>query len=205
MNHSFLGFAQKIQSIAQIGLEYAQNQYDIERYEQLREISFEMLEKLSHTKVETIRELFEHEKGYQTPKIDVRGVIFRDNTILMVQEKIDHCWSLPGGWSDIGYTANEIAVKEVWEESGLKVEPVRLLAVLDKKRHAHPSSPWYTYKLFILCREIGGSLQAGMETLGADFYPLDNLPQLSTDRITHDQIKLMFDFKQNPDKMVICD
>ena len=83
------------------------------------------MESLSNTKVEKIRELFEHEKGYQTPKIDVRGVVFRDNTILMVQEKIDDCWSIPGGWSDIGYTANEIAMKEVWEESGLQVEPVR--------------------------------------------------------------------------------
>jgi len=205
MNQSFLGYAQKIQAIAQIGLEYAQNQYDIERYEQLREISFEMMESLSHTKVETIRELFDHEKGYQTPKIDVRGVIFRDNTILMVQEKIDNCWSLPGGWSDIGYTANEIAVKEVLEESGLIVEPVRLLAVLDKKCHAHPPSPWYTYKMFILCHENGGSLQAGMEMLNAGFFPLENLPQLSIDRITHEQIKLMFDFKQNPNRMVVCD
>jgi ADP-ribose pyrophosphatase YjhB (NUDIX family) len=205
MNHTFLGYAQKIQSIAQIGLTYAQNQYDIERYEQLRELSFEMLESLSNTKVEKIRDLFEHEKGYQTPKIDVRGVIFRGDTILMVKEKIDDCWSLPGGWSDIGYTAKEIAVKEVWEESGLLVEPIRLLAVLDKKCHEHPPSPWYTYKLFILCREIGGSLQAGMETNGVEFFALGNLPILSVERITTDQIRLMFEFRENPDKMVVCD
>jgi ADP-ribose pyrophosphatase YjhB (NUDIX family) len=123
----------------------------------------------------------------------------------MVREKIDQCWSLPGGWGDIGYTANEIAVKEVREESGLEVEPMRLLAVLDKKCHAHPASPWYTYKLFILCRETGGFLQAGMETLDADFFPLENLPPLSTDRITYEQIRLMFDFKHNPEKMVVCD
>jgi ADP-ribose pyrophosphatase YjhB (NUDIX family) len=205
MNQSFLGFAQKIQSIAQIGLAYTKNPYDIERYEQLREISFEMMESLSTTRVEVIRDLFEHEKGYQTPKIDVRGVVFRNDTILMVREKIDQCWSLPGGWGDIGYTANEIAVKEVREESGLEVEPMRLLAVLDKKCHAHPASPWYTYKLFILCRETGGFLQAGMETLDADFFPLENLPPLSTDRITYEQISLMFDFKHNPEKMVVCD
>ena len=205
MNQSYLGFAQKIQSIAQIGLAYTQNPYDIERYEQLREISFEMMESLSSTRVELIRDLFEHEKGYQTPKIDVRGVVFRNDTILMVKEKIDQCWSLPGGWSDIGYTAKEIAVKEVWEESGLVVETVRLLAVLDKKCHPHPPSPWYTYKLFILCYETGGNLQAGMETLDADFFPLEDLPPLSTDRITFDQIKLMFDFKHHPEKMVVCD
>jgi ADP-ribose pyrophosphatase YjhB (NUDIX family) len=205
MNITFLEFAKKIQSISQIGLTYAQNSYDIERYEQLKIISLEMMETLSDTTIEKIRGLFEHEKEYPTPKVDVRGVIFRGDTILMVQEKLDQCWSLPGGWSDIGYTPNEIAVKEVWEESGLIVEPVRLLAILDKRCHHHPPSPWYVYKIFILCRETGGSLQAGTETLAVDFFPLNTLPDLSIERITAEQIQLMFEYKNHPDKVAICD
>lgn len=205
MNHLFLDYAKKIQSIAQIGLAYTENPYDIERYEQLRQISFEMMETLSNTKVEIIHDLFEHEKGYQTPKVDVRGVVFRGDEILMVQEKADKRWTLPGGWADIGYTPNEIAVKEVWEESGLVVEPVRLLAVLDKKCHNHPPTPWYSYKIFILCAELGGELHASVETLDARFFPLDKLPPLSMDRITEEQIKLMYEFKANPERIVVCD
>jgi ADP-ribose pyrophosphatase YjhB (NUDIX family) len=205
MNDLFLTYAKKIQSIAQIGLSYGNNPYDIERYEQLRLISFEMMQALSNASVEKIAALFENEHGYQTPKIDVRGVIFRDDKILMVQEKADHGWTLPGGWADIGLTPNEIAVKEVWEESGLKVKAVRLLAILDKKCHPHPPSPWHVYKVFILCQETGGTLQAGLETMDAKFFDLSDIPTLSVERITEDQLKMCFDFKADPDKTAICD
>jgi ADP-ribose pyrophosphatase YjhB (NUDIX family) len=205
MENRFLEYAKKIQSIAQIGLTYTVNPYDIERYQQLRQLSFEMMEALSDTPVEKITSLFAHEQGYQTPKTDVRGVIFRDDKILMVQEKIDKCWSLPGGWADIGHTPNEVAAKEVWEESGLKVSPVRLLAILDKKCHHHPPSPWHIYKIFIQCNETGGTLQPGLETLDTRFFSISDLPPLSTERITEDQIRMCFEFKNNPDKMAICD
>jgi len=205
MNDLFLNFAKKIQSIAQIGLAYGNNPYDIERYEQLRLISFEMMEALGNIPVEKIAGLFENEHGYQTPKVDVRGVIFRDNKILMVQEKADQGWTLPGGWADIGLTPNEIAVKEVWEESGLEVKATRLLAILDKKCHPHPPSPWHVYKVFILCQETGGTLQAGMETMDAKFFALSDIPILSTERVTADQLKMCFDFKAYPDKIAICD
>lgn len=205
MNDIFLEFAKKIQSIAQIGLSYTENPYDIERYEQLRLISFQMMKKLSNTSVEKISGLFEHEKGYQTPKVDVRGVVFRGDEILMVQEKADNCWTLPGGWADIGYTPNEIVVKEVFEESGLEVKAERLLAVLDKKCHNHPPTPWYSYKMFILCHETGGHLRSSIETLDARFFSLENLPPLSLDRITEEQIRLMYEFKNDINKPTICD
>lgn len=205
MNNLFLEYAKKIQSIAQIGLNYSVNPYDIERYQQLRQLSFEMMGSISNSPVENINALFSNEKGYQTPKTDVRGIIFRENKILMVQEKTDKCWTLPGGWADIGLSPNQIAVKEIWEESGLEAEPVRLLAVHDKMCHAHPPSPWHVYKIFILCNEVGGTLQPGLETLDAKFFSLDELPPLSTERITEEQIRMCFEYKKYPEKMAMCD
>ena len=205
MNDQFLDFAKKIQSIGQIGLAYASNPYDIERYQQLRQISFEMMETLSQSTVEKIALLFENENGYQTPKVDIRGIVFRGDKILMVQEKTDNCWTPPGGWADVGLTPNEIAVKEIYEESGNEVEPIRLLAILDKKCHNHPPSPWHVYKFFILCREKGGSLRPSIETLDANFFSIDHLPPLSIERITKEQIEMVYDFKDNPEKLAICD
>lgn len=205
MEHKFLEIAKKIQSIAQIGLTYVNSPYDEERYAELRKISFEMMSLLSNTPIEKIHDLFEHEKGYQTPKVDVRGIIFRDDKILLVQEKSDNRWTPPGGWAEIGLTPYENVCKEIWEEAGLETKPVRLLAVLDKKCHAHPLTPWYSYKLFILCEETGGKLEAGMETLNAQFFCINELPELSIDRITKEQIEMMFAFRNNPDKPTICD
>jgi ADP-ribose pyrophosphatase YjhB (NUDIX family) len=205
MNDLFLGYSKKIQSIAQIGLSYATNPFDIERYHQLRQISFEMMELLSNTSVEKISALFEHEYGYQTPKVDVRAIIYRNNDILLVQEKADNCWTPPGGFADIGLTPNEVAVKEVREESGLEVKPVRLLAILDKNKHNHPPSPWDIYKIFILCHETGGNLTGSIETLDAKFFPINNLPPLSEGRITKNQLDLMYEFKNDPNKFAVCD
>lgn len=205
MEHKFLEIAQKIQSIAQIGLTYTNNPYDEERYAELRKISFEMMSLLSNTHIEKIHDLFEHEKGYQTPKVDVRGIIFRGDKILLVQEKSDNRWTPPGGWAEIGLTPYENVCKEIREEAGLETKPVRLLAAMDKKCHAHPPTPWYSYKLFILCEETGGKLEAGMETLNAQFFGINELPELSIDRITKEQIEMMFEFKGNPEKLAICD
>jgi ADP-ribose pyrophosphatase YjhB (NUDIX family) len=202
---NFLEFAKRVHAIAETGLTFNENPYDRERYEELKEISFEIMNGLSGTPVEEIAGLFAHASGYQTPKVDVRGVVFRDNQILMVKEKIDGRWSVPGGWADVGLSPNEIAVKEVWEESGLLTRAVKLLAVLDKKCHQHPPTPWYTYKIFILCEIEGGELQAGMETLDANFFDLENLPELSTDRITNSQIELLFEYYQHPEKIAMCD
>jgi ADP-ribose pyrophosphatase YjhB (NUDIX family) len=205
MENKFLEIAKKLQSIAQIGLTFANSPYDEERYAELRKISFEMMSMISNTPVEKITDLFEHEKGYQTPKVDVRGIIFRGDKILMVQEKADRCWTPPGGWSEIGLTPYENVCKEIWEEAGLKTQPVRLLAVLDKKCHAHPATPWYSYKLFILCEETGGKLEAGTETLDAQFFGINELPELSIERVTKEQIEMMFEYMKNPDKPAICD
>ena len=123
----------------------------------------------------------------------------------MIREKLDGLWAIPGGWADVGYTPAEVAVKEVREEAGLEVVPVRLLAVLDKKCQAQPPSPLYVYKLFILCEETGGALKPGLETTGADFFHQDDLPPLSTDRNTSEQLDLMFSFIKDPLRQTILD
>jgi ADP-ribose pyrophosphatase YjhB (NUDIX family) len=205
MGKEWLNIARQLQSIAQAGLTFSDNKYDIDRYQQLKDISLRMINEVTDTKIEKLKKIFSAEKGYLTPKVDIRGVVFRGEKILMVKETIDGLWSVPGGWADVGLTPFQVAAKEVMEESGLVVEPVRLLAVLDKKSHAHPPDLFHIYKIFILCHEKGGGLQPGLETTQVAFYCINELPPLSTTRITKEQIEMLFDFKNHPDKPAICD
>lgn len=205
MKYDWLTVAKRMQAIAQTGITYSQSAYDRERYQELRDLSVKILKDFSDEEQEKISQLFATEKGYQTPKLDVRAVIFRDQTICMVQEKTDGCWTLPGGYCEIGLSPYENAVKEVREETGLVVEAVRLFAVLDKNKHEHPHDAFHAYKLFILCRETGGILQSGMETSDVRFFEIDNLPKLSLPRITESQVEMMFGFLNDPDKTIVCE
>jgi ADP-ribose pyrophosphatase YjhB (NUDIX family) len=207
---SLLAQAQRLQAIAQAGLTFATSAYDLERYQEIRAISVKLLQELTDEPFEKIIRAFSSEDGYQTPKVDIRGVMFRGtDEILLVREKIDDGrWTLPGGWADIGLTLFEVAAKEVHEEAGLIVEPVRLLALLDKRKHPHPPQPWYVYKAFILCEVKGGSLiQETNETLGARWFKRDELREidLSTDRTTASQLEMLFRFGADPELPAICD
>lgn len=201
----WLDMAKRLQAVAQAGITYSENKYDIDRYEQIRRLSLEIMHDFTNMEMKTLTDVFASEKGYQTPKVDVRGVVFRDDKILMVRETIDGAWSIPGGWADVGLTPFEVASKEVFEEAGLIVTPVRLLAVLDKNCHNHPPDLYHIYKIFVLCEEKGGTLQGGMETSETGFFAPDNLPPLSMPRITEEQIRLMFEYKNNPGKPAVCD
>jgi ADP-ribose pyrophosphatase YjhB (NUDIX family) len=196
--YAWLDMAKRMQALAQSGLEYSDNKYDRDRYQQMRKLSLEIMHDFTELKMNKLIGTFASEQGYQTPKVDVRGVVFRGDQILMVRETIDGNWSLPGGWADVGLTPSEVAIKEVWEESGLEVVPERLLAVLDKKRHNHPPDMFHIYKIFILCREIGGELKGGMETSETGFFGPDKFPPLSVPRITTEQIHLMYEYKSDP-------
>lgn len=132
MDPKWLEWAKQIQALAQTGLAYTKDVYDVERYEALREISIDIMNSYTAVDREIIKLSFANERGYATPKVDIRGVVFKDNKILLVQEKLDGDWALPGGWGDIGLSPTEVAVKEIKEESGYEAVPVRLLAVLDK-------------------------------------------------------------------------
>jgi ADP-ribose pyrophosphatase YjhB (NUDIX family) len=193
MSFDWLTIAKRLEAIVQIGLTYSENEYDRERYEEIRSISHQILNEYTDTPLIKIRELFGQETGYPTAKVDIRAVIFRGDKILLVQEKSDGHWSLPGGWADVGFTPSEVAVKEVKEEAGLVVTAEKILAILDKKCHQHPPSLFHVYKIFLLCNEKGGKLSTGIETSDVNFFELENLPSLSTERITHDQIGMVFD------------
>lgn len=165
-----VGMGKKIQALSQAGLTFSKDMYDIERYEELRNISAEIMSHNTELDMTKIKDLFTNETGYQTPKVDVRGVVFKNNQILMVKENIDNKWALPGGFCDIGLSPSENVVKEIKEESGYDVMPVRLLALLDKNKHQHPPEPYHYYKIFILCEIIGGEATIGIETNNVHFF-----------------------------------
>lgn len=205
-----LTHAQRLQAIAQAGIAYATNNYDLERFEEIRSLSARLLEELTDEPFEKILRVFASDEGYQTPKVDIRGVVFRGtDEVLMVREKIDHDrWTLPGGWADIGYTPFEVAAKEVQEEAGLIVRPVRLLALFDKRMHAHPPQPGYAYKVFIRCEVEGGVLaQETGETSGAQWFRRTEIGSLdlSVNRVTAEQIETLFAFAENPELPALCD
>lgn len=193
-----LNLAKQVQALAETGLHYSEIDYDRDRYENLEAISHEMLSLLTDLDKNVIKKLTPEHNGYRTPKVDARAVIFNEaDEILMVQERVDSKWSLPGGWCDIGYTPSEVAVKESFEEAGIRVSPGRLLAVYDKKCHNHPPDIHYAYKIFLECRARDYNLTPGMETLDVAFFRRDNLPSLSSPRNTIEQVEDMFDFHSN--------
>lgn len=195
----WLLWLQEIQAIAQIGRTYCDDYFCQERYHRLLEIAAEIGEQYAETDHEKIMNLFSAEKGYATPKVDVRGVVFKDNKILMVKEESDSLWSLPGGWADIDTSAGESVVREVFEETGYIVEAKKLLAFYDKHKHDHPPQWPHAYKAFFLCELKGGSEKLSYETLAISFFKENELPDLSRDRITKDEIHHMFEHARHPD------
>lgn len=185
----------RVQALAEIGLEFSQNIFDRERYIELQDITFQIMEQLTNVPVEKIIPVIQDKNGYKTPKVDVRAVVFNEkNQILLIQEKMDGKWAMPGGWADIGYSPAEVAVKECFEEAGLKVETIKLLAVLDKQKQNMPPAFEYVYKIFMLCKKLGDNISVGSETSDVGWFNEYELPELSTPRNTEEQIKMMFQY-----------
>lgn len=154
-----------------------------------------MLEQITDVPIEKITPVILEKDGYKTPKVDVRAVVFNEkNQILLVQEKVDGLWSLPGGWSDISFSPSEVAEKECFEEAGIKVKAVKLLAVLDKQKQNMPPAFEYVYKIFLLCEKLGDNISVGSETSDVGWFSENKLPEFSTPRNTEDQIKMMFQY-----------
>jgi ADP-ribose pyrophosphatase YjhB (NUDIX family) len=199
-------YAKQIQALAETGLQYSSNEYDIERYHEITAASIKIIELLSDEPYEKIKLHIEDNDGYKTPKIDIRAAIFDEHhNILLVQEKKDNHWSLPGGFADVGYTPSQIAVKETREEAGIDVAVHKLVAVLNKRSHGHPKGIYDAYKLFFLCHKTGGTLAPGMETNDARYFSQHNIPLLSTPRNTEEQIHLMFDYHSQRRTEVLWD
>lgn len=182
----------ELQSLAQAGLAYGKDAYDKERYERIREISAEMMSHIADIPLEKVKGLFCNEIGYQTPKIDTRAAIFKDDKILLVQEK-DGTWSLPGGWCDVTVSVAENTIKEVKEEAGLDVIVKSVIAIQDREKHNLPIYAYRVCKIFMLCSAVGGNFEPNIETIGFAYFAEDEIPQLATEKNNEEQIKMCFD------------
>ena len=188
----WLALAIEIQSLAQSGLAYTKNVYDIERYERLRDISAEMIGMKTDLEFNKIKDLFCNETGYQTPKIDTRAAIFKDDKILLTHEN-NGTWSLPGGWCDVLESVGSNTIKEVKEETGLDVENKKIIAVQDRNKHNKPVYAYGACKVFILCKVIGGEFIENIETTEIKYFSLDEIPNnLAEEKTNKEQIELCF-------------
>ncbi len=199
MNDKWLDFAIRIQSIAQAGLQYGRDQYDLERYEALRQIAAEMMSVKTDIPIETIKDLFCNESGYQTPKIDTRAAVFIDGKILLVHEN-NGTWSLPGGWCDVDQSVATNTIKEVKEEAGLVVTADRIIAVQDWRKHNVRNFAYGVIKIFVLCRYISGEFEQNIETTQIDFFDREHIPDnLAAEKSTRKQIEMCFEAHEKLD------
>ena len=188
----WLKWAIEIQSLAQAGLTYTDNVYDIERYGRLREIAAEIIEEKSNISLEKVKDLFCNENGYQTPKIDTRATIFKDDKILLTHEN-NGTWSMPGGWCDVLESVKSNTIKEVKEETGLDVETIKIISIQDRNKHNKPIYAYGVCKIFVLCNVIGGEFIKNIETTEIKYFSLDEIPNnLAEEKTNKEQIEMCF-------------
>lgn len=203
--------ATELAAMAQNGLNYATDRYDLARYQRLRTAAAEIFALLSGGQVDQLRSDLESEAGHATPKVDVRGALFdHAGRVLLVREKRDRCWTLPGGWADALDPPAAAVEREFAEEAGLTVRARRLVAVQDGARHnGHGASLWHIYKLFFLVEQVDPAQLpvAGLdeETIDVGHFELDDLPELSTRRTTSAQLRLMWAHHRDPSLPTVFD
>lgn len=193
---TWLEWAKELQFIAQTGLTYSKDVFDLERFERIREISAEILSSYSEIPIYRVKELFCNETGFQTPKIDTRAAIFKDSKILLVKER-NGTWSLPGGWVDVNQTVKSNTEKEVKEEAGLDVEATQIIAVQDRNKHNLPPYAYNVCKFFIRCEIKGGHFEPNIETTESRYFGMDELPLLAEEKNSEEQIKMCFSAYNN--------
>ena len=200
----WIDWAREIFSLSQSGLTYSQNEYDLDRYKRLQAITAEMIASESAITKESALESFSMQAGYITPKVDVRGAVVRDGKILLIQERADDKWAMPGGWADLGNSPASVAEREVWEESGYRVKAEKVVAVIDANR-IEPFEFYHAYKLIFLCRLLDGEPRISYETLAVDFFDPDHLPPLSVYRTDESMLQEVFAHVQNPNRATAFD
>jgi ADP-ribose pyrophosphatase YjhB (NUDIX family) len=200
----WLAWAQEIFSLSQSGLTYSGNEYDRERYKRLQEITAEMIASHSIVSKESVLDSFSMQAGYITPKVDVRGAIIHDGKILLVQERADGNWAMPGGWADLGNSPASVAEREVWEESGFRVKAEKVVAVIDANR-LEPMEFYHAYKIIFLCTLLDGEARTSYETLAVDFFDPNHLPPLSIYRTNEAMLEEVFAHVADPDRPTAFD
>ena len=179
---AWLAWAREIQALSQTGITYSENEYHMQRYQRLAEIAAEIVASHTALSLAAVLESFRMQPGYATAKVDVRGAAIRDGKILLVQERSDGRWCMPGGWADVGELPSAMVQREVWEESGFEVAARKVIGVYDANRGGVPLEFYHAYKLVMLCEILGGAPQPSHETLAVDFFAFDGLPPLSSNR-----------------------
>ncbi len=201
----WLEIAKRINSIAQTGLTFTKDKFDKERYSELLNLSITILYNITEIDTKKLDFVFNRDIGYQTPKVGIRAVVFRDNKILLVKEKMDGRWSLPGGYADTGMLPSEIAINEVKEESGFDVKPIKILGLIDYNKHQEKPFPFDVYQIFMECEITGGEAQTGIETSDVGFFEITDLPELSVRRVTKKQILQMYELYKDKELKPIFD
>lgn len=200
-SEKWLEWAIELQSLAQAGLTYGTGVYDLERYERIREIAAEMMAHKTEVPIGKVKDLFCNEIGYQTPKLDTRAAIFKEDKILLVEEN-NGTWSLPGGWVDVNVSVKENTIKEAKEEAGLDVSADRIIAIQDRAKHNKPLYAYGICKIFVLCSVIGGHFEKNSETIKSAYFDVDHLPKLAEEKNNEEQIRMCFEAYHSKDWQV---
>lgn len=190
--HSNVDLARRLFALSQSGLHFTLQEYDRERYRELAQIAAQLLANESEHQAESLHKTWFVEDGYATPKIDVRGAIFRGDRVLLVRETTDGKWTMPGGWADVNDSPSDAVEKEIEQESGFTAKAMKLAALYDRNKHEHPPYLFHAWKAFFICDITGGAPRFSNETDGVEFFSLDELPELSTGRATARQIRRMY-------------
>ena len=190
---SVLAWAREVQAIAHNGLLFTQDAFDRERYTKLQDLANSIIAAELDIPLGRARAFWDHDEGYVTPKVDVRGGVFDGDRVLLVRERSDGKWTLPGGWVDVNDAPSEAVEREIFEESGYRAKAGKLAMLVDRNRHPHPPGIHHIYKLFFLCERTGGAPTLSIETDAVDFFPVRALPELSTGRTLSSQIERLYE------------
>jgi ADP-ribose pyrophosphatase YjhB (NUDIX family) len=201
----WLHWAREIQALSQTGHHFAENEYQRERYQRLGEIAAEIISNYSGLELEPLAGLFQDQAGYATPRVDVRGAVFKDGRLLMVQERMDNGWTLPGGWADVGDVPSQAAEREVYEEAGFQVHARKVIGVYDANRTG-PLEIFHAFKVVFLCDLIAGEARSSNETSAVAFFGPGEIPQrLSGERTKPRHILDAFAAFQDPGWLTVFD
>ena len=192
-----IDWAKWLQSLAQAGLTYGKDNFDLERYQEIRDISAEMMTEKSGLPIEKVQELFCNEVGYQIPKLATQAAIFKDDKILLVQ-KDNRTWSIPGDWCEVNLSVKENVVKEIKEEASIGITVERLIAIHDSNKHYKGMYPYGITTVFFLCKSTDGGFTENDETIANGYFALDDLPELNEDKGSKEQVEMCFKAYHNP-------
>ncbi len=193
MTERILDLARRLHALARTGLHFCASEYDRERYEEIERVAAELLSGSSSADRDAVLEAWGRERGYVTPKIEVRGAAFRDEKVLLVRETADGRWTLPGGWADVNESPSQAVEKEIEQESGFRARAVKLAALYDRRLHGHGPTLHHCWKAFFLCEITGGEARGSYETDAVGFFHPADLPEMSLGRSTPRQVARMLE------------